>query len=228
MDVSNKTLAVLLVLAIIVAVGGTIISLDRFGKLGITGMPVVNASESTGSTSVSIAANAQITLRVETVAFGSWRINGSTSTKNCTLTSRINGTTNAGNTFSPFAFLASSDCINVSNNDAPDAFELENTGSETFLNITMNASTNHTAFISGEASDLRRYRIIEEVNACNDGSSTGNETTGTIDNVTTYICNNFNVSDTQDAIAIQVNLTLPSTTPAGTYSDTITFKGAMV
>ena len=44
MDMSNKSLALLLVAAIVISLGGTMISLNRINEMGITGMAAGNVS----------------------------------------------------------------------------------------------------------------------------------------------------------------------------------------
>lgn len=243
--VSNRTLVILLVAAIFLSLTGTLISLDRIGKLGgITGLVTVNGSESTGNVTVTVVSNAEVTLRVDTIILGSWRINGSTTTKNCTLTSQINATTNALNNFSPFWFFNGSgasspgDCILVSATGiSSSSFELENTGNVVFTNITINASKNGSGvgepssatydFLVNESHDILNYRVMEEGNACadtNDPIPGSNGTTGTLSTNNATVCKQFNFSDAQDAIVVQINLTMPSTTPPQSATDTLTFK----
>lgn len=243
--VSNRTLVILLVTAILFSLVGTLISLDRIGKLGgITGLVTVNGSESTGNVSVTVLSNAEVTLRIDTIALGSWRINGSTTTKNCTLTTQINTTTNAGNNFSSFWFFNGTqatplgDCILVSAaNISSSSFELENTGNIVFTNVTMNASRNGSGegepsaaaydFLVNESHDLLHYRVMEEGNACSDTNAAipgGNGSTGVLGTQNVTICKQFNYSDTQDAIVVQINITMPSTTPPQSAVNTVTFK----
>lgn len=245
-EVSNRTLAILLVAAIAISLVGTLISLDRIGKLGgVTGLVTINQSESTGTVSVTVTANAEVTLRVETLAFGSWRINGSTTTKNCTLASAINSSSNAGNNFTDFDFFngtgatAGADCIFISTAgySPPSSFELENTGNVLFTNVTINASKNGSSggeptsqtydFLINETGDILNYRVLEEGNACSDTNAAipgANGSTGVVSTNNATVCKNFNYTDAQDAIAVQINITMPSTTQAQSATNTITFK----
>ncbi len=245
-EISNRTLATMLVIAIILSLVGTLISLDRIGKLGgVTGLVTVNQTESTGTTTLTVVANAEITLRVETVAFGSWRINGSTTTKNCTLASKINLSTNAGNNFTLFEFFngtgatTGADCIFISTAGftQPHSFELENTGNTLFTNVTINASKNGSSggepssstydFLINETGDILNYRVMEEGNACSDTNAAipgSNGSSGLISTNNATVCKQFNFTDSQDAIVVQVNITLPSTTQAQAATNTITFK----
>ena len=66
MEISNKTLALLLVAAIVVSIGGTLISLNNVNQ-GITGHVTSNA---TGTTSVNVGAVTTLRFDISSVDFG--------------------------------------------------------------------------------------------------------------------------------------------------------------
>jgi hypothetical protein len=85
-DINNKTLATLLVIAIIVSIGGTLISLNRlskFGGYGITGF----AASGTAKVNLTVTSSSGITV-TQAIDFGAGYSNASTST-NCTMESNL-------------------------------------------------------------------------------------------------------------------------------------------
>ena len=71
MSVSNKTLAVLLLAAIVVSLGGTFISLNRLGALSTTGYQTYAETNETGFINLSIDRVVRITLQdSDTIDFG--------------------------------------------------------------------------------------------------------------------------------------------------------------
>ena len=83
-DINNKTLATLLVVAIIVSIGGTLISLNRlskFGGIGVTGF----ATSGTAKVNLSVTSSTGITV-TQAIDFGSGYADTAT---NCTMESNL-------------------------------------------------------------------------------------------------------------------------------------------
>jgi len=81
-DINNKTLATLLVIAIIVSIGGTLISLNRLSKFGgVTGF----ATSGTAKVNLTVTSSSGITV-TQAIDFGSGYANNS---YNCTMESNL-------------------------------------------------------------------------------------------------------------------------------------------
>ena len=138
MEISNKTLAWLVVAAIAVSIFGTVISLNKLNHNSeLTGFAVSNT---TGTANVAISSQTVLRFAVSSVDFGSGQINTSGGYYSCNMS--VNDSTvglitkNAG-------------CLQF-NNNTPTAstFQLQNAGT-TYLNVTLNFSQNASGFIGG-------------------------------------------------------------------------------
>src|SRR3989338_9030152 len=133
-DLSNKTLAFLLIAAIVVSVTGTFITLQSLGKgPGIGGFGATGAV--TGKVNVSITSTTQITFTHATVDFGPGYVNSS----NCSVC--VMDTYNHTNVSNP-GFITGC-CIGTEwPTPVNDGLWIENTGNE---NVNLNVSGNATA-----------------------------------------------------------------------------------
>jgi len=205
-ELSNRALAVLLVLTIVVSIGGTLISLNSMPK-GIVGY----ASDSeTGTTQLTVSALTQITLTDSAVDFGTCGLNNSQ-----TITYRSNSTN--GQSLED----ADSTCTGT----FPDNMTLENTGNK-LVNLTISSNVSGADFIdatSGEGS-LYFAGANSEVDACSSGLQTAFTNFSAAD--TNYtLCSNFSTVNTNDEIFIMFQVELPADTTDGTKSATITVVG---
>jgi hypothetical protein len=130
MNLSNKSLALILVAAIVVSLGGTALSLIRLNQVTYTG----RASTDTGTTNFTLQSDLNIIFRVTNLDFGAGYINASGGLGGwCILDS---------NNTSPLA----SDCLNFSALNS--SLVLENVGN---VNASIGLHTNASAaeFIGG-------------------------------------------------------------------------------
>lgn len=88
-DISNRTVVLLLVVAIVVSLGGTMISLSKISSMGITGAATGSAA---GTTNVTITSVTTLEFKVQGLDFGSGNVYSNCS--NCNMTS--NGTWTGG------------------------------------------------------------------------------------------------------------------------------------
>ena len=133
MDLSNKSLALILVVAIVISLGGTIVSLDRLNKLnphGFTGFATGNA---TGTANFSLQTNVVITFVNSLVNFGTGYVNATNNSNYCEITT--NGT-----------FNGTGACLGGLTN-ATTPFYIQNNGNEN-VNLTLNASANASGFVT--------------------------------------------------------------------------------
>jgi hypothetical protein len=212
MEISNKTLAWLVVATIIASMAGTIISLNKINN-SLTGYATSNT---TGNVTVTIASTTSLTFAIGSLALGSGAIDGAYN--NCTM--YVNSTTlNATN--------KNAGCIGFSNSTWP--LIIENNGN-TVLNITLNFSNNASTFIGGAAVTPQFQFIIynNETGSCNtlnsSLTSTFTEVTAAMVGQNMLACTGLNWSNTQDSIGIGVLVRIPADS-SGTKQVNITAQG---
>jgi hypothetical protein len=226
-DVSNRTVLMLLFATIAISLGGTFITLnavnDRLGTLGlapVTGFAVVP----NGTATVTISTTSSIIFTAATVAFGSGSVNTSAG-NNCSLITLDQGTASGDN----------EGCDGF--NELSNGFTVENDGN---TNLTVELRSNKTAanFI-GVGSALFTWNVtLNESGACVNSSSAGAggrssvypntsstdcggdttdcgsifEAVSTSDKV---ICPSLLFEDANDALNIDINITIPVDAPVG-------------
>jgi hypothetical protein len=213
-EISNKTLAILLIGAIAVSLFGTFVSLSKLNQLrgpGITGMAT------TGQVNVTIQGKQSFTVR-SNVNFGILQPNStgfwvSTDVNN---TERLNQS-------------QANDCTDTGAVD-PNAcygIEVENDGN-VLINLSFSSNMNAAALIGGTA-PLFRYRI-EDGNKTGAGANPCNGTDGSVGwaliatGVSNDICNStlphtgLGYAPSRDIMTIEFNLTIPSDAPVRTNS----------
>jgi hypothetical protein len=161
-DINNKTLATLLVIAIIVSIGGTLISLNRlskFGGFGVTGF----ATEGTAKVNLSVTSASGITV-TQAIDFGSGYATTST---NCTMESNLTSGSRGANCNGEWA------------NEITDAAKryiiVQNTGN-TQGNLTINASANASSWISAVPADWAQAFYAAINPTADDGCADTNQT----------------------------------------------------
>lgn len=134
--ISNKTIAVLLVIALAITISGTFVSVNKLvGLRGYDFLTGAAVNTTTGSSSITVRSITQITNRVSTIAFGTGYVND---TCNYCYIDSGNGTA-PGN---------GSCCVSF--NNVTGGFFIENTGNfNVTLNFTCTGSCNSSSFVNG-------------------------------------------------------------------------------
>jgi hypothetical protein len=204
MELSNKSLALLLVAAIVISLGGTLISLNRLSQQGLTGLAagtvVLNVSENMSCT---IGSN---------VSFGI-----STSQ----ILAQTNISTNSANS------NGFNDCTG---NDACRGMMINNTGNVN-VNVTFYSSANGTTLLGGPGATNAsfQYSIVNgsfngaALPGCNSGLKTA---WGYANETITTICTNLTSLSTNNVMTIEYNVTIDANTPTGYKTATITITCA--
>ena len=199
MDISNKTLAWLLVGAIIVSILGTFTALNRIQRLGITGAATENA---TGQTQLQVQTSASIRFADDTVDFGSWQVNASAYT-NCTIETETPS--------------ASSGCIGGS---APnDYLVIENDGNVNFTSVNLKSNATAAQFIGGNSSIVKfQWKIADNETpgpSCSalyqddDWHDVDTSASGV------KICDDFNFLNDKDSLRVYFRIVIPYDAPQG-------------
>jgi len=209
-EISNKTLAWLVITAVIISFAGTLVSLYKLNNMSSTGYFTYNT---TGTASVDVSKSVVLRYAISSVNFGSGSVNSSLGFNNCTLS--INGS----------ATIYKTGCEGFnSTNIGGDSFILENAGTS-YLNVTLNFSNNASTFMGGNGSLARfRYGISENETGSCVGTISNTTWTDAIENATINICTNLSWADATDTIRIGINISIPENA-AGSKSVNITAQG---
>jgi hypothetical protein len=212
MEFSNRTLAWLVVAAIIVSMTGTLISIN---SLNMTGLVTSNTS---GNASVTISSLTGLTFSIPSLVFGSGAVNDTTSGYNCTM--YINFTTSPN-------IVKSIGCDGFNSTNLGGPLTLENTGN-TIINVTLNFSANATNFIGGGGglNPMPQFMFSVAQNETNSCTTPFYPSwTNVVENTNVVICNGMDYGANSDSLAIGVLVVIPSNVPQGTKTVTITAQG---
>jgi hypothetical protein len=213
LNMNNKTLAIILVVAVLVSITGTLVSLNKLQTVSLAGHVTSN---DTGTASVTISRSVILRFAIDTIEFGSGSVNA---TIPCNLTINNSATiTKAGGC----------NGFNATNAPRADTFILENAGTVN-LNVTLNISKNSTSFIGGTypAGPVFRYAISNnESGSCVGGGPAGvSGWTDVIENASITICNNLSWTPTNNTLRMGLFLSIPANSIEGSKSVVITAQG---
>jgi hypothetical protein len=232
-EISNKTLAILLICAIVVSLGGTLLSLNKLQRPGspqITGM-ATNATS--GVAEVTIMAITQIGFTQGSINFGSGFVNDSCTF--CQMAATDQGGLNNGGCCLDDSGNGWSD---TNNYDLP--LILENQGNYD-VSLTIVADRNATEWING-TSPLAIYKIISGNNSAlypatiddtQESCTSGWEKTDdwyNLSDIEEYICGaaaddyHFKYQNSADEVVIEINVTIPIDSIKGKTNVSITFS----
>ena len=208
MEITNKTLVMFLVAAIVVSLAGTIISLNKLGSISsksTTGY----VSNVNATARVNVNAVSSVVFRISSMDWGTGSVTANVSATqfNCTL---ISNSTN------------SVDCFGF--NVVANPFVLENDGN-TNVSVTLKSNATATQFIGGTVvygGPVFQYNVSNnETSSCATPAPAG----FTDVNVTaagTQICDILDSAESKDTIKINIKLNLPYTTPTGDKTAVLT------
>ena len=209
-NISNKTLATLLIASIVISLGGTLISLNKLSNQQVASATTGRAQQDLGTASITIQTSVSILLSTDTIAFGTGWINGSNPTCG---TNGVNLSTEGSGTNDDDCFINASDSTAAM---LATDFILNNDG-------TVNASVaiigpNKTFLMSQTGAQHTKLNFTWQ--AVDDDSCLGTLVTGWTEfGASTTLCDDFNWTDADDDLTIEVNLRFPSDQASGTYSN---------
>jgi hypothetical protein len=210
MDLSNKTLAMILVVTMVLSLGGTLISLNRIDSAGITG----RAGSDVGNVTLQVNNTASLRFTVASLDFGSGAVNASGGYYNCTLSSM--GVRTA---YSCAGFTTVSQGLVI-----------ENDGNQN-LSVQLNSSDTNLSFIGGTQGGGSRFEwnVTEnETQSCKSSMFSAN---GTWVNVNaspagTLICRDLQWNQ-NDTLLVHVYINIPANSNAGQRNATLTATGTL-
>lgn len=200
MEITNKTLGLLLIAAIVVSLGGTFVSLNKLGDTSTTGYATNNQS---GTVQLVVGSSLSILVTDDTINFGTC----SPQATHITLDSE-NG-------------AGVGDNIHCQTGTFPDYLTVQNDGNKD-ANVTVRTSHNGTTMFDTDTGGLA-YRIID--NATNGGCFGSQQQNAylnfSVTNSTDPLyknpgCSNLSFIDGQDAIAMFAQVVLPPSTTTST------------
>ncbi|MBD3204629.1 hypothetical protein GF327_10140 [Candidatus Woesearchaeota archaeon] len=224
-DISNKTLATLLIAAIVITLGGTIISINRLSqvpKAKISG----RASTDTGTAEVTIQSSVSIVLQSNTVNFGTGYVNGSNAA--CASSPDVNiSTDGSGGTNANDCWINASD-DSVWSNSNGNWFDVENDGTVN-VSVDIFGPTNVSFFSGQEHSDSSVNQLLWQVrDAVNCHSNNASDWIAFDTNST--LCGDLPAfPDASDNITVDVLVRFPYDQDATTYTNSsITFQAFQI
>jgi len=205
MDISNRTLAIFLVCAIVISLASTFLSLNRLETLPITG----HAVSAAGNTYILVNSTTAIKFDVASVNWSIGRVNSTGSQQNCTM-----------NTMS----ANSVDCISFLTVSTP--LIIENTGNTNITLLQFGSNATAAQFIGGGA-DHGGPQFMYVVGNNASGSCSANLYPTTFINVNITgneqtICTNYNSVDGLDTMNISLKINIPISAVAGQKYATLT------
>lgn len=216
-EISNKTLATLLVVAIVISLAGTFFAMRGVSQVTniISGAQV----QQSGTAQVNITSQTSIALTADSVNFGSGY-------RNETYLGSINSECNLSSNDA-----AAPSCWIVSDSYAPLDFVLENDGNR-YVSVTINSTAAADYFdsctlatgIDGGDADFAFTGEEGAENGCI-GSLTSAETSFTASDQ--VLCTNMSYIDYTDEFNISISLDVPAG-PAGVCANTVDFEATAV
>jgi hypothetical protein len=210
-ELSNKALALLLVVAVVVSLGGTMVSMSRLNKLesaeSITGYSLYTT---VGGVNVTITSTTAINFTTNYVNFGTGIVNGSCGF--CNMYTISSGTGVLGPCCQDFTAPSS-------------GLILENIGNVN-VSLEMNSSMSALDFIGGSGTPGPQFRMNvseKEAYSCANltyapGSGlneTWNNTFAEVPTSNSRVCQRFRPDIASDELRIDINITVPDNSYTG-------------
>ena len=202
-EISDQTLVILTVIALITTIGGTVLILQKLGP----DIPLLTglATTDTGTVNVTIDATVSILLNVDEINFsGGSVVSGLAITE-------LNTTGAVGGGLNPSSF------------SEPGDFQIENNG-----NVDVNVTINGTPAANWIGGTSPTYRFSTTAPGTDDGCATNRTNTGatTLGATLTDFCLNLTFTDAADTTNISIYIGLPSDIPAGSITDQVVLISA--
>jgi len=203
-DISNKTLAILLIAAIVFSVGGTLLSLTELGK--VLGIPVISGFGTLGEVNVTISPQISLNLTYPDINFGSGYVTAGSHDYAC-----LNSEDGTATGWSAGSVEAAGIVVeNIGNTD---------------INVTFNMAQNVTEWLGGTSPRFEFKSSDNESDSC-DNEVTTWTLVDTDSNLNASICGNLTAISSADSINFNINLTVPSDAQ-GTKGVLLTFEASL-
>ena len=209
MEISNKALAILLVLAIVVSVGGAVINIAKLSEFagviptikGITGMGT------TGTVNVSLQATTNLNVTQTFIDFGVGYV-----TTNM-FGARLNSTGNRTN----WTVVGNYDPLNV---------QIENIGNVN-LSVSITADKSAATYLGGTSPVFQFAAAVKtpDVASCVSGANLQSTLTNVpLSTTTANVCSNLGFVAASNELNVSIELLIPYDAPVGNKTVTLTFN----
>ena len=212
MEITNKTLALFLVVAVVISLGGAFMSMKKLGQLSY-GTSTGFIPSAQGNATLTINTQASIIFVYNLVDFGAGYVNASFN--NCTL---LINSSNA---------ITATGCVGFNTTTSQyDTFIIMNNGN-TYLNVTMNSSDNASTFIGGTSTIAAlEYAITNNESGSCLGTLPYN---GTWTNIVQYdnptVCGNLSYIPGSRTLRMGLRVVIPTNSLKGGRTMTFTATG---
>ncbi len=201
-EISNQTLAILLVAAIVISLGGTLISLNRLSRVGI---PLITgrAADDTADIDLIIGTETDILFTVDSINWGTGTVD--IDSAHCTLDS-----------YSTPIHANCSDFTPVT-----EGLILRNIGN-TIVSLNISAGKNAETFIGHESAVYQWNMSDYLAGSCDNWGGFGEGAWQDASTTNTTTCTEFLPSPGQDQLRMDVRVVIPRDSPVGAKEDIIT------
>jgi hypothetical protein len=212
-DISNRTLALLLVTSIIASLGFTLYGLNGMTKNPVTG----RASSGSGRVNLTVASSVSITLTSSAIDFGTGYVNSSSSSKCGT-----NATLNAGQTYNDTENVVNTCWVQTIGTAQPTSLKIENDGN---VNVQLSVVGPAEAQFFNSYGGSYPYNLTwraraSEAGSCVTGAVSFQQAYTNFGGTSKAVCSNMTYQPgTSDELAIDVKLTIPANIVPGAYSN---------
>lgn len=214
MEMSNKTLSLLLVAAIAISLFGTIISVNRLSRFQAVKTTTGFATSDQGTATVYINSSTSIFFAIDTVDFGTGYVNGTGgSPQNCTMNTE--------------GLKTAPGCIQF--NTVTQGFVLENEGT-TIPSIQLSSDSNASEFLTGATWDYGGPQFLYKVTN-NESLSCASPAPAAYTNINdtapgTVICSGLDYQTDNDTLLIDIHINIPITTTTGQKTAILTAQAS--
>ncbi len=208
-EISNKTLAILLIGAIVISLGGTLISLNRLTRVRMPGITGFATDEAT--IALQIIQLIEVQWKIDSINWGTGKV--ITNRSGCTLKS--------------FPTSIGPNCTGTGFEAQEDGLILENTGNVD-VNLTIKTGDSANQFIGGANPVYKWKGNNSEAGSC--VASAGfvlNQFYNATINTERHVCSNFSANDGLDEMRFDVEIWIPSNAE-GQKSDTMTATALLI
>jgi hypothetical protein len=214
MDLSNKTLALLLVVTLVVSMSGTLLSLSRLESAGKSqAITTTGNAADQGNVTLEINSTASLIFIVRSINFGSGLVNSTGGFDNCTMDSYGN--------------IARPNCVGFTT--VSEGLVVENDGSQN-LSVQLRSSESNESLIGGSLGGGPRFEwniSNNDTRACLVPLFTANGTFVPVNTSApgTLICGDLNYNQ-NDSLRIHVRINIPQNSLSGQRNATFIATGS--
>ena len=229
-DVSNKTVLTLLVIALVITVAGTLVSVSKLGSLGAEYALLTGSVVDTGTATITVSGAAAISVVDAAIDFGTGYVNAS-----CT-----NGAASIASDGEAGGSPCWLNTTHVIPTPTDDFHTVENNGTTNLkLNVSLSDASISAVLCAGsQGSDCSGQNTVARLEAKSEEDGDGEAGACIADLLSTYtevstgtskvdlvLCTDLLPADGSDLLEVNFNMTLPLGMAQGAKTATVTYTG---